>query len=440
MTDLSDKTALLVDTGLFTELAVRLAPSFKRFLYWSQWEDEFPFINNRVLGRGVSGITRVEDPFDHVKETDLFIFPDVFRSGWQTHLESLDKRVWGGRKGERLELDRIWFRQFQQELGMNVPRHEVVTGLSELRLLLNDSGECFVKTTSRIRGSWETYHHFDAEQSEYYLDKKAVDLGGTKEAVRFLVEWPLDAEIETGGDTYCIDGQFPETQLQGYEIKSKLILCSVNQRSDLPEEVRQCMEPLSPFLKEQRYRNFMSAEVKVETNGKENKAYALDPCCRCPNPGIGVEMEMIGNLPEIIWHGAAGELIEPEMVAQFGIQAALYHDDRQAELWKQFRIPEELKRWVKLMEFCKKDEEDDLWQIVPRPPHGHKIGWCVGVGDTIKEAVEHLQDVAAVFKGGPLEVCLEPIKEALDEIQTAEDEGIPFTDQPVPEPESVVKE
>lgn len=436
--DLSSKTVCFVDTGLFTELAVRLAPSFGRVLYWSQWEDEFPTVNNRVLGDGIHGITRISDPFDHVDETDLFVFPDIFRSGWQTHLESIGKRVWGGRKGERLELDRVWFRKFQKELGMNVPRHEVVQGISDLRTRLEDSGECYVKCSSRIRGSWETYHHYDFEQSEYFLDKKTVDLGGSKEQVKFLIEWPLDSTIETGGDTYCIDGEFPDTQLQGYEIKSKLILCSVNPRSELPEEVRECMEPLRGFLKEQRYRNFMSAEVKVETDGEINKAYALDPCCRCPNPGIGVEMEMIANLPEIIWHGAAGEMVQPVMEYQFGIQAGLFHE-HDKELWKQFRIPHEIKRWVKLMEFCKKDEEDDLWQIVPRPPHGEKIGWIIGVGNTIKEAARHVHGIAEAFKGTHVEARLESLKEAIEEIHEAESEGIEFTDQSVPEPESVVK-
>jgi hypothetical protein len=160
-----------------------------------------------------------------------------------------------------------------------------------------------------------------------------------------------------------------------------------------------------------------------------------DPCMRCPNPGIGCEMEMISNLPEIIEAGSRGELIEPEFEYEFGIQAAIFHDHEE-KLWKQFRIDPEVRRWVKLMEFCGVGQ---CYQIIPRPPHGQKIGWVVGCGNTIQEAADHLKANAEAIKDLPVDVKLDALEEAVREVIEAQSEGNEFTDQPVPDPEEVLK-
>src|ERR1035437_3107912 len=93
---------------------------------------------------------------------------------------------------------------------------------------------------------------------------------------------------------------------------------------------------------------------------------------------------MISNLGAIIEAGARGELIEPDFEFEFGIQTAIFHDHEE-DLWKQFRLPEDIRRWVKLMEFC---EVHGRYQIIPRRPFGQKIGWLVGVDGARGELIE----------------------------------------------------
>jgi len=425
-----DLNITMVDSGLFTELAVKLATQTSgKVRSWVPWEAEFPAVNDRMMGDGLGVIERIEDALDPdvVDDTDLYVFPDIFRYGTQLTLERIGKLVWGSRKGDRLETERLMFRKLQEKLGLPVPEYTAVRGISSLRDFLKDHGHCFVKTDPKIRGTMETWEHWDYEQSEYHLDNLAVKLGASKEIVLFMVEEPIETKFETGFDTHSIDGQFSETPIQGIEIKGHLIFCSAQIKGRTPPFIDKAMRALGPWLERRRYRNFMSAEFREDM--------LVDPCCRCPNPGIGCEMEMISNLGEIVEAGARGELIEPDFEYEFGVQAAIFHDGSE-DHWKQFRLEPEIRRWVKLMEFCQVGE---CYNIIPRPPHGKKIGWLVGVGNTIEEMTEHLQANAKALKNYPFDIKTDALWEALEQAKVAESEGIEFSDQPIPEPAEVIE-
>lgn len=425
-----DATVTVVDSGLFTELAVRLTREIRNVRSHVPWEAEFPTLNDRAIGSGLEGIEWVEDPYvDEIFEsTDAYIFPDIFRAGDQQLLVRAGKPVFGSRTGDRLETCRIWFREMQKELGMPVPNSTVIEGWTNLCDYLKANDErCFIKTTSKIRGTMETHEFHDWEQDQYWLWRLRVKCGGASEKVQFLIEKPIESPFETGLDTICIDGNFPETPIQGIEIKGKLMLSSAQTKSPTPRPLDEALTLLSEELKKRHYRNFLSAEFRQDI--------LTDFCARSPNPGLGCEMEMIRNIGEMIYHGAHGELIEPEFEAEYGIQVAVFHD-HEKEDWKQFRIDPEVRRWIKLMEFCR---VGDLYQIVPRPPHGEKIGWLIGIGDTIQEAADHVKDVAEQFKDYPFDVKLDALPEALKQAAAMEEQGMEFTDQPIPDPKSMIE-
>lgn len=425
-----DATLTLVDNGLFTELAVRLARDVKRVRSNVAWEAEFPTYNDRAVGSGLPEVEWIEDPYlDKIVETtDLYLFPDIFNAGEQQLLKRAGRAVWGSNTGDELETKRVWFRGLQQELGMPVPESKVIRGWTNLVEFLKDHGHCFIKTTSKIRGSMETKEFWNYDQAEYWLWNLKCKLGPGAEEILFLVEEPIETPFETGIDTYCVNGKFPKTPMQGIEVKGKLILSSAQLESPTPDPLDEALSLLAPQLTERRYCNFLSAEFRGDI--------LTDFCARAPNPGIGVEMEMISNLAEIIIAGANGELVEPEYEFTYGIQAAVFHDDDK-ELWKQFRIPDEQRRWFKLMEFCKKGE---LYQIIPRPPCGEKIGWVLGVGNSIKEAAAHLYENAEALKEYPFKIETSSLEDALKQAHEMKLAGFEFADEPLPEPEEVVQE
>lgn len=257
-----DRTALIFDHGLFVELAIRLARDFKRVLYHSPFEKGFPVVNDCVIGDGFRSIERVDDIWDVMDDVDVFVFPDIQHSGLQLHLEKMGKHVWGSRKGDKLELQRAKFLKTLKEVGLPVGEWRHVVGMSNLRDLLKDEEDLFIKI-SRYRGSMETWHHKDYRTSEPILDQLAVKLGACKEIVPFVVCCPIKSDLEVGYDGFCIDGQFPFIGVQGYEIKDRAFVASVQRYEDLPEQVRAVNGAMSLLLKDVRYRNFWSTEIRI---------------------------------------------------------------------------------------------------------------------------------------------------------------------------------
>ena len=424
----------IVDNGLFTELAVRLArETSKPVNIHTPWADEFPLIEDRAVGSGLEdeGVHWVEDPYvDEVFDaTDVYAYPDIFYAGERRLVERAGKPVFGSGTGDALETRRIWFRRLQEELGMPVPEYHIAEGWTELDAYLKANDEhCFIKTTSKIRGTMETHEFFDYEQDQYWLWNLRCKLGAAFDDVQFMIEKPVESPFETGLDTISIDGQTWKTPMQGIEVKGKLMLSSAQRNSPTPKPLDDALTILAEEPKRRWYRNFLSAEFRQDM--------LTDLCARAPNPGLGCEMEMISNIAEMIYHGAHGEVIEPVFEAEYGIQVAVFHD-HDKELWKQFRIDPEVRRFFKLMEFCKKG---DLYQIIPRPPHGEKIGWLIGIGDTIQEASDHVHDVAEQFKNYPFDIKLDALPEAVKQAAAMEEQGMEFSADPLPTPEEVTQE
>lgn len=430
--EIKSKTVCVVDHGLFIPLALRLARGFKRVLYYTPWEKGFPLINDCVIGDGFEemGVERIDGIWKHLDEIDLFVFPDIQHSCLQLHLESLGKRVWGSRAGDSLELDRTKFLKTLKELELPQPTYRTIWGIDKLREYLKENEDKFIKI-SKFRGSMETWRHVSYPLSDPVLDSLAVKFGAVKNSVPFVVCDPIDSDIEVGFDGYCVDGQFPKLAVQGYECKDRGFIASVQKYSDMPKEVTLVNDAFAPILQEFRYRNFFSTEIRV----KDGKSYFIDPCMRCPSPSTESQLELYKNLPEIIWAGASGELVEPEIAAKFAIEAVMtMKGDKQS--WVTVDIPEKVWQWVKIGSCC---FVDGRYAIPPDPNHDQEIGWLLGIGDTIQEAINHLFKNIALLTDDRIKIDTDSLVDLLREVHKAEKQDIEFTDQKVPPPEAALK-
>lgn len=424
-----NKHCLVIDHGLFLPLALRLAEDFERVSYYTpDTEIAFPVINNALIGDGFSEIKRCDDLWSAIKDVDLFVFPDVQHSSLQLHLESLGKRVWGSRNGDSLELKRVWFKSLQKKLGMQVSPHKIIHGLTDLRAYLAEHPGTYVKV-SRWRGLTETFCYHDDLRGRTKLDTLAVKLGPVQDDFPFLVEDPIEAIIEIGIDEFCVDGQFPKTVVQGPEGKDKTYIGVVTPVEELPDELRQVNEFLAPFFAEQRYRNFFSAEVRIKD---DHTSYLTDPTCRHASPAGECLLELIGNLGEILWEGAQGNLVEPEYRAKFAVQAMVDHPDDE-DHWRVLEWHN--KPWFK--PFAAVAIGDHL-AFPPLPWSNDAIGSLVGIGDTIEDALESLKESAKPYEDQGMTVHIPDIASTLKNIHEAEKQGVEISPEPVPEPESVV--
>lgn len=429
MKPVSDVSALVFDNGLFLPLAQKLAESYKRVFYFTPWERGFPVLKEAIIGDGFDNIVRVDDIWSVYKEVDLFVFPDIQHSGLQLHLESEGKRVWGSRKGDSLELSREKFLKTLERVGLDVPPHVRVKGLTALREHLKDKSNKFIKI-SRFRGDLETARWVDWDTSRALLDVLALQFGPAADDVPFLVCDEIETDIELGCDTFCIDGQWPDLMIHGYEAKDKGFLSAVTKYQDMPDQLKEVLESFGPILKRYRYRNSFSAEIRVA----DNKSYFIDPCCRFPMPPTSSKTELWGNLAEIVWQGAHGVMVNPEPTAMFAAECEVSAKAEKGA-WVSMEVPKELRRWFKASNCC---QIDGRLCFPPAESDERHLGWLVSTGDKIDEVLDTLKERAGLMPPST-DVHIRSMIDLLQELHTAEKQGIEFTDQPIPEPEDALE-
>lgn len=428
--NLSDITCCVVDHGRFLHVARRLGRDFGKVYYYTPTERDCPLIREACIGIGFPEIERIKSIARAKHECNLFVFPDIGFEDDQRELISQGYLVWGARDAGLLESNRGKFLEALVGTELFIPPYVKIVGLTNLRLHLEDQEDKYIKI-DRFRGDWETLHWTNFREMEGTLDSYAVRFGRLKESITFYVFDAIDTEIEDGVDSYCIDGQWPARVLKGMENKDKAYLGTMQDFETVPKEVRIANNEFGPILREYGYRGFFSTEVRVTRDGK---SYFIDPTCRCGSPPSQVQAELFENYSEIVWKGAQGELIEPVASAQFGVQAALKIDGDRSE-WSAVVFPEGLDRWVKCG-FCYLDDG-----VACFPPiteyNTNELGYLCATGDSIHDAINNLRGLTDMLPDG-VHCEFDSLADLLREVQSAEEKGMEFTDQPVPDPSIVV--
>ena len=349
MSDLENIKAMVVDRGTFFPVAGRIAQEYGTVYSYKPNGEAFETVACATQGDGVPGIELVDEEkfWDLKPEIDVFVFPDCADGGIQKELESQGFPVWGSKRVARLERMRGKWHGLCKELGMPLPKTTTVLGISNLRVFLQENfdGEgkkLFVKI-SRFRGDMETWEAKTPVQVDNKLNYLVQRFGPLREHITFYVQEAVETDIEAGTDTYNVWGQWPDEVIVGYEKKGESYFATIKRRDELPEELWAGNEAITNLLKDARYCNFISSELRI----KDDQSFWLDPCFRCPSPAGEEQLEMYKNFPRIVYEGAQGRLVQPDWAAQFCGEAVIgYTGDRDG--WKSIEIPEEVSKWVKL--------------------------------------------------------------------------------------------
>lgn len=435
MKDISEVTCCIVDAGTFVPLAECMAKKASKVYYYSPYEQEYLGIERCCIGDGSESFERIDEFLEpSVLETiDLFIFPDIGFGGLQRHLKSLNKLVWGSMGASDLELFRTRFLKALKDVGLPIVQSVKVTGLSALSDHLKEVKDKWVKI-NRYRDNMETWHHLDWEHSQRTLEHLSLCFGPMKEHVTFVVQDSINGDddspvIEIGYDGWMVtspDGQpqFPRSSYQGYELKNKLYLGSELDARKQPDEVIFVNEKIAPVLAQYCYRNFWATEIRV----KDGVPYFIDPTARMAGQTMEHLLNTCTNLPEVILAGAEGRILEPEFEAPFAAEATL-HYTQDNDGWKTLVCPEEVKPYVKLYRYC---EVDGAYQF---PPHKlDELGVIIGTGETIEESIDDLKDHFELLKDCPVSIDVSGFADLIKQIEDAQDEGVEFTDKPIPDP------
>ena len=412
--DLSTKSVMIYDHGNFSSLAERLSKDFKKVYYYSPWKNGFPNIKLTYVGKGLGdNIERVNDFFDYVDQVDLIVFPDVINGDLQVHLESLGYRVWGSRKGEELELNRIANKQLLEKLKLPVGPYEIIKGIDKLRKYLKTHKDVFVKIDI-FRGDFETFKSINYDYSSTKLDQLEKDFAALKNEIMFIVEEELPDKVELAYDGYTVDGEFPTKTLCGIEIKALGYIGVVKDYNKLPEPVRNFNEKISPILKNYHYRNFFSPEMRV---GKDGKGYMIDVAARFGSPPSEVYQDLFTNLSEIFWYGADGILIDPIPKNKYAVQIQL-HSTYVTNNYLNVQFKDKYKENLKFKYSTVIDGER---YIIPVNMEG--VGAIVTTGDSIQQCMDKINEIGDSVKAFYLDVPTASLDKAKEQIEKLKEMG-----------------
>lgn len=416
--NLKTKTVMVIDNGLFVSFSRKLASTFKKVYYHTPWQTAFPQSRTLSVGKGFPEIERVEYPLDRADEIDLWIFLDLYQSDLQLYLERHGARVWGCRKGEEMEMFRWEFRGYLKDLGLPVADAERVIGLAALRNYLKKVENKFVKT-SVVRGDFETFKHQSYLLSEPRLDDLEHSLGVVKNNYEFIVESEIPDAVEVGYDGFTVDGKFPSHAMMAYEVKDVGMIGRVLPYSKLAKPVLEINQALTPALKGYHYRGFLSTEIRYT---KKKQPYFIDPCCRLGTPSNELLQELFDSWGETLWYGAVGEVVTPRVKSKFGVSAVI-KTEWAVDNWQSLHFPKSVDGDVKLRFHTRIDGKDYIApQVIGLPD----VGYVVGVGNTLIDAINECKEKASQVKGFQVHVGLEGIESALDTIKKGEEHGIKF--------------
>jgi hypothetical protein len=417
MKKLSDVTAMVIDLGIFVEMARTLGKTCKKVYYCNpSWVSSFPTLNSAYVGFGFPEIEVVLSPFDHFEDIDLYIFPDVGHGRLQAYLESVGKAVWGCRMGEELEFERVACKQLMKSLGLPVGPYKVVKGMKALRVYLKEHKNVHVKI-EKFRGSFETFKSKNYASVEPKLDEVEYKFGAFKEVVEFVVEDDLPDRFEAAIDCYNIDGQTPTKTLFGPEIKDLGYAAVFTDYNKIHKSFREFDKKIAPILEQYNYRSFYSPEMRI---GKDQKAIMIDLCARSPSPPNELYQVFYKNLADIIWQGANGTCIDPDPISKWGVEI-LIHSDWATKNWQPVSIPKQYKDFVKLRNAVQ--IEGKLYAM-PQVGEMPEIGSIVGYGNTLDAAKKMALEIAESVDGYYIRIPKESLDDADKEIEKAKEMGV----------------
>ena len=140
------------------------------------------------------------------------------------------------------------------------------------------------------------------------------------------------------------------------------------------------------------------------------------------------------SIAAIIWAGAHGELVEPEPVDRVVAECVLTMKSEK-HTWGKTWVPDEIAESCKFGSCCK---IDGAVCFPPDDTHSEEIGWLVATGPTIEAVADSMREKVKLLPEG-VSAATDSLYDLVKGIREAEEEGIEFGKQPIPEPATVLE-
>jgi hypothetical protein len=300
---------LCLDNGLYPVLCEALSDGGKNEVrYFTPWAKPFPSIDDRMKGDGYGDLKKTLHFFDHVKEADMIVNFDVPSNDMISYLREQykDKSIFGAGRGERLEHDRLFLKEWLEHYNLPVGPYKVVKGITALINYLKTNPDKWVKTNI-FRDDLETFYFTNWDDDKYLLSEIEVTLGMLAETYTFIVEDSIPCKVQSGSDMFFANGRWIPFSW-GFEINKNLCVNKViTDIEDLPVVLQKNIDYLQGLMRKMDYRGAVSTEERITD---KDTAYLIDFTARVPAPLGQMYPVFINNWPELCYKIGRNEEVE----------------------------------------------------------------------------------------------------------------------------------
>lgn len=403
--DLSKKTVCIVDTGLALHMAPLLAKTFGRVLYHLPDSDAYRKTNRARIGTGIPNVERVKRLFDVVQVdqtnriVDLFIFPDACMVDTQKHLRALGYPVVGCFDSDIIELNKEFFYQQLQSLGLPVAPYEIAIGIDDLRdkLDVREDWPAIIKLKNQeFRGITETFPCYDADGIDPTLDDIACILGRDQFLTEFLIQDCIPSTCEIGFDALQQGCEIADNPIVGIEGKDEWYIARVVPK--LPPMLQEYMDKTAPIMGMLGLCGHRSTENRITDEGV---SFGIDETIRVPSPPgeLFPELYMDGDYAQAMWALGQGQVPSLRVKARCGVQLILTSSSLDDGMPVKVSFPPEIAPYVKLKNWMM-EEDGSVW-VIPND-NDYYLGAVVAVGASIEEAAAKVKEYASQIKAHKL--------------------------------------
>lgn len=302
---------LVLCSGLYANLAADLSDGEKNTVwYLTITESVFPKYAEFAPGHNFQDLKKVRliDIYKYAKQADCIVSFDTGCNGLIEMFRKIypEKSVFGAGLGEKLETDRVGFKELLKAMDLQYIPYEVIIGFDALRKYLKANPKKVVKAEANFRGDFETICVKDYDSMKQVIDDRQALFGPYSEQVEFVVEDMVECIIEAGFDGFFSGGEFKVFSV-GIEFEKNLYIGRVN--GDIADVIGDTLEALKPVLKDIDYRGALSTEERIVS---KKESYFIDPCCRCPMPLGVLYSRFINNWAEVVYKIGKNEPYEIE--------------------------------------------------------------------------------------------------------------------------------
>lgn len=366
-----ESKVLVVSTGIGLEHALGIAKNGYNTYYAVVHARAFPTVTDEIDGYGFNEIKKVWDWGQGLEEgCETIIMTDSGFGAIADWLRIEGFNVFGAdNETEKMELDRVYFKNIMNKLGIKTPNYDVAKGVEELKSIIEKKGKRYIKV-NRFRGSVETFATDEPDEVETRILMSEFGIFGN--VATFLAEEPVgDEYVEIGFDALFNGEKFLDIVFDTLEKKGCGNITIAREIDNSPWY--SVLKRFEPYLRKNGYRGFFCAEGFW--NGKEILVTDITPrfayVCSYAYP------RMIENYGDVIVRTAKGSDVEIKLRCRYSAQVGMYTDELK---WKKLKNVNydvhALRRGVRV--------GDELWWM---PIDDNTVVVAIGCGENISEVI-----------------------------------------------------